>query len=63
MEMAERMVAKGVYATAFLYPVVPGRKAWIRTQMSTALSKAEIGETVQGFQEVREEENGGAVRD
>ena len=54
-EMAERMLMKGVYVTAFSYPVVPKGKARIRTQMSAALSKEEIDIAVKAFQEVGEE--------
>jgi glycine C-acetyltransferase len=39
LEMAERMLAEGVYVIAFSYPVVPKGKARIRVQISAALTK------------------------
>jgi glycine C-acetyltransferase len=38
LEMAERMLAEGVYVIAFSYPVVPKGKARIRVQISAALT-------------------------
>ena len=54
-EMAERMLEKGVYVTAFSYPVVPKGKARIRTQMTAALTKEEIQYAAQKFREVKDE--------
>jgi glycine C-acetyltransferase len=48
-DMAAAMFDEGVYVTGFFYPVVPQGKARIRTQMSAALSVADIDEAVQGF--------------
>jgi len=42
VEMARRMMEKGVYVVAFSYPVVPKGKARIRTQLSAALDKEEF---------------------
>ena len=42
VEMAKRMMEKGVYVVAFSYPVVPKGKARIRTQLSAALSEEEV---------------------
>jgi glycine C-acetyltransferase len=39
LEMAERMLAEGVYVIAFSYPVVPKGKARIRVQISAALTR------------------------
>lgn len=55
VEMAERMLAKGVYVTAFSYPVVPKGKARIRTQMTAALTREEIRFAAEKFREVKDE--------
>ena len=55
VEMAKRMMDKGVYVVAFSYPVVPRSKARIRTQMSAALSEDDINYIVKCFKEVKEE--------
>lgn len=55
VEMAKKMMEKGVYVVAFSYPVVPRGKARIRTQMSAALSEEDIIYIVKCFKEVKEE--------
>lgn len=55
VEMAKRMMEKGVYVVAFSYPVVPKGKARIRTQLSAALSEEEILYIVDCFKQVKEE--------
>ncbi len=55
VEMAKRMMDKGVYVVAFSYPVVPKGKARIRTQLSAALSEADILYIVECFKQVKEE--------
>ena len=55
VEMAKRMMDKGVYVVAFSYPVVPKGKARIRTQLSAALSEADILYIVDCFKQVKEE--------
>jgi glycine C-acetyltransferase len=55
VEMAKRMMDKGVYVVAFSYPVVPKGKARIRTQLSAALSKDDILYIAKCFAEVKEE--------
>ena len=55
VEMAKRMMDKGVYVVAFSYPVVPRGKARIRTQMSAALSEDDITYIVKCFEEVKDE--------
>ncbi len=55
VEMAKRMMDKGVYVVAFSYPVVPRGKARIRTQMSAALSEDDINYIVKCFKEVKAE--------
>ncbi len=55
VEMAKRMMEKGVYVVAFSYPVVPKGRARIRTQMSAALTEENIRYIVNAFREVKEE--------
>lgn len=55
VEMARRMMEKGVYVVAFSYPVVPKGRARIRTQMSASLSKEDILYIVECFRQVKQE--------
>ena len=55
VEMAKRMMEKGVYVVAFSFPVVPKGKARIRTQLSAALSESDILYIVDCFKQVKEE--------
>ena len=55
VEMARRMMDKGVYAVAFSYPVVPKGRARIRTQISAALEKEDVLFAVEAFRSVKEE--------
>ena len=48
-EMAERLLAEGIYVIAFSFPVVPQGKARIRTQMSAAHSDDDIDQAVAAF--------------
>lgn len=57
VEMAKRMLEKGVYVVAFSYPVVPKGKARIRTQLSASLTKEDILQIVECFKQVKEEMN------
>ena len=50
---AEAMLAQGVYVVAFSFPVVPRGKARIRTQMSAALSDADIDFALEAFGRAR----------
>ncbi len=52
---AEAMLAQGVYVVAFSFPVVPKGKARIRTQMSAALSDADIDFALAAFARVQTE--------
>jgi glycine C-acetyltransferase len=54
-DMAERLLAKGIYVIAFSFPVVPQGKARIRTQMSAAHSDEDIDRAVAAFTEVAED--------
>ncbi|MBQ1422608.1 MAG: glycine C-acetyltransferase [Firmicutes bacterium] len=54
-EFSRRALEKGVYVTAFSYPVVPKGKARIRTQISAGHTKEALDRAVQAFTEVKEE--------
>jgi glycine C-acetyltransferase len=51
-QMADQLLRRGIYVVGFSYPVVPMGKARIRTQMSSALTAADIDEAVAAFTEV-----------
>ena len=53
--MAERLLAEGVYVVGFSFPVVPRDKARIRTQMSAALTLADLERSLQAFAKVGRE--------
>lgn len=57
VEVANRMLEKGVYVVAFSYPVVPKGKARIRTQVSAAHTREDIDYIVKCFIEVKEAMN------
>jgi glycine C-acetyltransferase len=48
-EMADRLLAEGVYVIAFSFPVVPQGKARIRTQMSAAHSDSDVDQAIDAF--------------
>jgi glycine C-acetyltransferase len=48
-EMADRLLAEGIYVIAFSFPVVPKGKARIRTQMSAAHSDDDIDRAIEAF--------------
>ncbi len=52
VEMAERLLAEGIYVIAFSYPVVPAGTARIRTQMSAAHDDADIDRAVDAFRRI-----------
>ncbi len=54
-EMAERMLARGVYVIGFSYPVVPQGKARIRVQVSAAHSRADLEFAIEQFAAVARE--------
>lgn len=54
-DMADRLLARGIYVIAFSYPVVPKGLARIRTQMNAAHSSQEIDSTVEAFATVGRE--------
>jgi len=51
-QMAEAMLAEGVYVIAFSYPVVPQGKARIRVQISAALTTADLDTAIAAFTKV-----------
>ena len=52
VQMANAMLAEGVYVIAFSYPVVPRDKARIRVQISAALTIAELDTAIAAFTKV-----------
>jgi glycine C-acetyltransferase len=54
-KMAERLLANGVYAIGFFYPVVPQGKARVRVQVSAAHSRADLDFAIEAFTKVRDE--------
>jgi glycine C-acetyltransferase len=53
--MAERLLEEGVYVIGFSYPVVPQGQARIRTQMSAALTRAQLERALAAFTRVGRE--------
>jgi glycine C-acetyltransferase len=53
--MADALLARGVYVTAFSYPVVPKGQARIRTQMSAAHAPADLDQAIAAFTEAGRE--------
>ena len=47
--MAEDLLARGVYAVAFSYPVVPKGAARIRVQLSAGHTPEQIGRAIEAF--------------
>lgn len=54
-QVADAMLAKGVYVIAFSYPVVPKGKARIRIQLSAAHSEDDVRACVEAFVAARDE--------
>jgi glycine C-acetyltransferase len=54
-KMAERLLANGVYAIGFFYPVVPQDKARVRVQVSAVHSRADLDFAIAAFAKVRDE--------
>ena len=50
---ANAMMEQGVYVTAFTYPVVPGGRARIRTQMSSAFTRDDLDFALQAFEKTK----------
>jgi len=53
--MADALLARGVYVIGFSYPVVPKGQARIRTQMSAALTREQLGQALEAFATVGRE--------
>ena len=56
-QMADKLLAKGVYVIGFSFPVVPKGQARIRTQMSAGLTRAQLDHAIDAFTEVGRELN------
>ena len=54
-QMADKMLEKGIYVVGFSFPVVPKGKARIRTQMSSAHTKAQLDKAIDAFISVGKE--------
>jgi glycine C-acetyltransferase len=54
-DMAAALDARGIYVAGFFYPVVPQGRARIRTQMSAALSEADVDFAIQAFKDAGQE--------
>lgn len=52
-EFSARLLDKGVYVTAFSFPVVPKGKARIRTQVSARHTKEDLDLAIEAFSEVK----------
>ncbi|HZS89706.1 MAG TPA: glycine C-acetyltransferase [Chloroflexota bacterium] len=55
VQLADRLLQKGVYVIAFSYPVVPQGKARIRTQVSAAHQEADLLRAAEAFAAARDE--------
>ena len=55
VQMAEKLLEKGVYAIGFFYPVVPKGKARIRCQVSAAHTREQLDFVVNAFNECKKE--------
>ncbi len=55
VEMADRLLAEGIYVIGFSYPVVPRGKARIRTQLSAAHTREELDAAISAFVSVGRE--------
>ena len=51
-EMAEQLLAEGIYVVAFAYPVVPRDRARIRVQISAAHTREHLERAVAAFTRV-----------
>jgi glycine C-acetyltransferase len=54
-EMAQRLLAEGVYVIGFSFPVVPHGKARIRTQMTAAHTREQLDHAIGAFAKVGKE--------
>jgi glycine C-acetyltransferase len=54
-EFANKLLAEGVYAVGFFYPVVPKGLARIRVQLSAAHTKAHLDKAIAAFEKIGKE--------
>ena len=54
-QMADRLLARGIYVIGFSYPVVPHGQARIRIQLSAAHTPEQLGRAARAFTEVGKE--------
>lgn len=54
-DMSRRLLAKGIYAVGFFYPVVPQGKARIRTQISAIHTREDLDKAIAAFTSTRSE--------
>jgi len=55
VQMAEKLLEKGVYAIGFFYPVVPKGRARIRCQVSAAHTREQLNQVVGAFEACKKE--------
>ena len=51
-DMADKLLAKGVYVIGFSFPVVPRGQARIRTQMSAGVTREQLDKAIEAFTDV-----------
>jgi len=56
-EMANKLLAEGIYVIGFSFPVVPNGQARIRTQISAAHTKAQLDQAISAFSRIGKEMN------
>lgn len=54
-EMADKLLAEGIFVIGFSFPVVPKGAARIRTQMSAAHTKEQLDQAINGFAKIGRE--------
>jgi glycine C-acetyltransferase len=54
-KMSERLLALGIYAIGFFYPVVPQGKARIRVQISAGHTREDLDKAVTAFTQAYKE--------
>lgn len=54
-EMANRLLAEGIYVIGFSFPVVPKGQARIRTQISAAHTQAQLDKAIEAFTRIGKE--------
>ncbi|MGB0935841.1 MAG: glycine C-acetyltransferase [Colwellia sp.] len=54
-DMADKLLAEGIYVIGFSFPVVPKNQARIRTQISAAHTKAQLDKAIEAFTRIGKE--------